>query len=125
MMTPSRPYLIRAMYQWMVDNGMTPHMLVDAANERVQVPENHVKDGKIVLNLAPMAVRTLVLGNEEVSFSARFDGQAMTVSVPIEHVLAIYTRENGQGMMFAEEDKQPPTGPENEPPPRPRLKVVK
>ncbi|MEN8129924.1 MAG: ClpXP protease specificity-enhancing factor [Pseudomonadota bacterium] len=124
-MTPSRPYLIRAMYQWMVDNGMTPHMLVDAANERVQVPQNHVKDGKIVLNLAPMAVRTLVLGNEEVSFSARFDNQPMTVSVPVEYVLAIYTRENGQGMMFAEEDNQPPSGPENEPPSRPRLKVVK
>ncbi|MCP4409200.1 MAG: ClpXP protease specificity-enhancing factor [Gammaproteobacteria bacterium] len=124
-MTPSRPYLIRAMYQWMVDNGMTPHMLVNAASEQVQVPRNHVKDGKIVLNLAPMAVRTLVLGNEEVSFSARFDGQPMTVLVPVEHVLAIYTRENGQGMMFTEEDNHPPVGSEDKPPTRPRLKVVK
>ena len=130
-MTPSRPYLIRAMYQWIVDNGMTPHLLIDASDDVVQVPQQFIENGKIVLNIAPMAVRTLTLGNEEVSFNARFGGSAMRVAVPIQHVLAIYARENGQGMMFGEEDGQPPpSDPQNKsptptPPFGPRLKLVK
>ena len=124
-MTSSRPYLIRAMYQWMVDNATTPYLLVDTRSEKVQVPRQFEKDHRIVLNIAPMAVRGLILGNDDVSFNARFGGKLMSVLVPIEYVLAIYARENGQGMMFADEDEQPPPSPESPSPSRPRLKVVK
>ena len=108
-MTSSRPYLIRAMYEWIVDNGMTPHILAKTKSDRVQIPRQHEEDGKIVLNIGPTAVKTLDLGQESVSFDARFSGKLMTVVMPIEFVLAIYTHENGQGMMFTEEDQLPPT----------------
>jgi len=108
-MTSSRPYLIRAMHEWIVDNGMTPHILADASNDQVQVPRQFEEDGKIVLNIGPTAVQSLDLGADAVSFDARFDGKQMTVFIPIQSVLAIYTRENGQGMMFAEEEDLPPT----------------
>lgn len=124
-MTSSRPYLIRAMYQWMVDNGMTPHVLVDAVGESVQVPEKYVENNKIVLNIGPMAVNALRLGNDEVNFNARFAGKSMKVVVPVQNVLAIYTRENGQGMMFGEEGEHPPGGPGSNPSAKPQLKVVK
>ena len=124
-MTSSRPYLIRAMYQWMVDNATTPYLLVDTRSEKVQVPRQYEKDHRIVLNIAPMAVRGLILGNEDVSFNARFGGKLMSVLVPIEFVLAIYARENGQGMMFADEDEPPPPNLGGPSPSRPRLKVVK
>jgi stringent starvation protein B len=127
-MTSSRPYLIRAIYEWIVDNGMTPHVLVDATGEGVQVPRQHVDAGKIVLNIAPRAVQGLTLGNEHVSFRARFDGVPMQVNVPVRQLLAIYTRENGQGMMFGDEEGHPPEGPDDRgsgTPARPRLKVVK
>ena len=130
-MTSSRPYLVRAMYQWIVDNGTTPHLLVDADNESSQVPTDHIQDGKIVLNIAPMAISGLTLGDDAISFSARFSGKSQTISVPIEAVLAIYARENGQGMMFTEEDgalanesddDDPDTDPDK---PKPTLRVVK
>lgn len=136
-MTSSRPYLIRALYQWIVDNGLTPYLMVDARDEAVQVPQQYVEGGRIILNIAPMAVNGLTLGNEEIRFSARFSGQAMSVTVPVKRVLAVYTKENGQGMMFGEEEDgdEPPSGPEGgeggEAPARPgrsgrpRLKVVK
>ena len=134
-MTSSRPYLIRAVYQWIVDNGLTPYLLVDAGHGDVQVPEAYVDNGRIVLNIAPMAVHGLTLGNDEISFSARFSGQPMQVVVPPWRVLAIYARENGQGMMF-EEEEGPPPGDGGGPGPkegareeagrsRPSLKVVK
>jgi len=107
-MTSSRPYLLRAMYEWIVDNGMTPYILVDTRNDQVIIPRQFEEDGKIVLNLGPTAVQSLDLGIEAVNFDARFDGKSMDVMVPIEHILAIYTRENGQGMMFADEDLPPP-----------------
>lgn len=107
-MTPSRPYLIRAMYDWIIDNGMTPHLLVDTKNEQVIVPRQYEEEGKIILNISTTAVQSLDLGQETVSFQARFDGEPMNVVVPIEYVLAIYTRENGQGMMFADDDQSPP-----------------
>ncbi len=107
-MTSSRPYLLRAMYEWIVDNGMTPYILVDTKNDQVIIPRQFEEDGKIVLNLGPTAVQSLDLGIEAVNFDARFDGTSMDVIVPIEFILAIYTRENGQGMMFAEEDLPPP-----------------
>jgi len=109
-MTSSRPYLLRAMYEWIVDNGMTPYILVDTKNDQVIIPRQFEEDGKIVLNLGPTAVQSLDLGIEAVSFDARFDGSSMDVLVPMEYVLAIYTRENGQGMMFADEDLPQPPG---------------
>jgi stringent starvation protein B len=75
-MTSSRPYLVRAIYQWIVDNGLTPHLLVDASNDDVMVPSDYVEGGRVVMNIAPMAVQGLTLGNEEVTFSARFRRQA-------------------------------------------------
>ena len=109
-MTSSRPYLLRAMYEWIVDNGMTPYILVDTRNDQVIIPRQFEEDGKIVLNLGPSAVQSRDLGIESVSFDAMFDGSSMDVFVPIEFILAIYTRENGQGMMFADEDLPPPGG---------------
>lgn len=127
-MSSSRPYLIRAIYQWIVDNGMTPYLLVDAGDEDMAIPRQYVEDGKIVLNIAPMAVRGLTLGNEEIEFNARFGGQPMEVVIPIANVLATYARENGQGMMFQDEndDRPPPTGGDDkEDSGRPSLRVVK
>jgi len=132
-MTSSRPYLVRAMYQWIVDNGMTPHLLVNADYEHCVVPKGHINDGKIVLNIAPMAVQSLTLGDEEISFSARFGGQAESILVPVPAILAVYARENGQGMMFSDDDHPDHSsgngsddGPETDPDkPRHNLRVVK
>lgn len=107
-MTSSRPYLIRALYEWIVDNGFTPYMLVDTALDVVEVPRAFVENGRIILNISPEATHSLVLGNEAVTFNARFSGTAMDVHVPVVSVLAIYARENGQGMMFGEQDDTPP-----------------
>lgn len=128
-MTPSRPYLVRAIYDWIVDNSLTPYMLVDAEHEGVVVPTEYIDGGKIVLNIAPRAVNALGLGNEEVTFSARFSGVAMDVQVPITAVLALYARENGQGMLFGESepdgDGGPDDGGDDGQPKRPQLRVVK
>ncbi|MCZ6564689.1 MAG: ClpXP protease specificity-enhancing factor [Gammaproteobacteria bacterium] len=126
-MTSSRPYLIRAMHEWIVDNGMTPHILADASNDQVQVPRQFEEDGKIVLNIGPTAVQSLDLGADAISFDARFDGKQMTVFIPIQSVLAIYTRENGQGMMFAEEDLPPTDDSQDRSanPKSPHLRLVK
>lgn len=99
-MTPSRPYLVRAIYEWLVDNQATPYLLLDATAQGVRVPLQYIKDGKIVLNIAPHAVKELLVHNEGVSFSARFNGAAMSITAPMSAVLAIYARENGQGMFF-------------------------
>jgi len=107
-MTSSRPYLIRALYEWIVDNGYTPYMLVDTALDVVEVPRAFVENGRIILNISPEATHSLVLGNEAVTFNARFSGTAMDVHVPVVSVLAIYARENGQGMMFGDQDDTPP-----------------
>ena len=101
-MTSTRPYLVRAIYEWIVDNDMTPHLIVDATMDGVSVPTEYVEDGTIVLNAGPTAVRDLELGNEWLSFNARFAGVARDIFVPIEAVQAIYARENGQGMYFGE-----------------------
>lgn len=131
-MTSSRPYLIRAIYQWITDNGMTPHLLVDVSVDGVQVPTEHVQNGKIILNIAPMAISGLVLGDTEITFSARFSGKPRVLNVPIEAVLAVYAKENGQGMMFSEDDGAisatddgDDTDPDPEKPKRPSLRVVK
>lgn len=128
MMTSSRPYLIRALYKWIVDNGVTPYILVDAACEGVSVPAQYIQDNKIVLNIAPMAVRGLTLGDGEITFNARFSGHPTDICVPTEAVLAIYARENGQGMMFTDEPQtpEPPDGGgSDDSSGKPNLRVVK
>ena len=97
-MTSHRPYLLRALSEWIADNDMTPHLLVDATQPGVQVPPSTVKEGKVVLNIAERAVVRLQIDNASVSFSARFGGVSYPVVVPISAVLAIYARETGQGM---------------------------
>lgn len=97
-MTSQRPYLLRAIHEWISDNGMTPHLLVDANASGVHVPPGTAKDGKVVLNIAERAVQQLSLGNEFITFGARFGGVAHEVFVPVDAVLAIYSRETGQGM---------------------------
>lgn len=102
-MTSRRPYLLRAMYEWIADNGMTPHLLVDASRPGVRVPAFAVNDGKVVLNVAARAVAALEMGNEEISFTARFGGVSHQVRVPIGAVLLIYARETSQGMALPDE----------------------
>jgi len=127
------------MHEWMLDNGFTPHLVVDAKREGVHVPEAHVKDGKIVLNVSPTATRALQLGNDAVTFEARFGGVSQQLVVPVSAVLGIYARETGQGMIFGEDDAPAagpaPTGGDEPPSPPPtapagggkraKLKVVK
>lgn len=103
MMQSSRPYIARALYQWLLDNDLTPYIVVDAEQPGVEVPRQFVQNGQIVLNLAPTAVRDFSMENEAVSFSARFGGRPMQVMVPIEALIAIYARENGVGMVFGHE----------------------
>ena len=110
MMTPRRPYLLRALYEWIVDNELTPHLVVDATIVGTVVPQNFVSDGQIVLNISPSAVQGLQLADAEVRFNARFGGKPMQVVVPMTAALAIYARENGAGAMFEAEpelDKMP------------------
>lgn len=102
-MTPSRPYLLKALHEWISDNELTPHLVVDAHMDGVMVPSEFVADGQIVLNIAYGAVRDLLMGNEGISFNARFGGVPMNVYIPMAAVLAIYARENGQGMGFGME----------------------
>lgn len=102
-MTSHRPYLLRALYEWIADNDMTPHLLVDATRAGVQVPVHAVKEGRIILNVAARAVSRLEMGNDLISFSARFGGVSHSVLVPVEAVLAIYSRETGQGMALPED----------------------
>ncbi len=136
-MASSRPYLVRAFNEWILDNNCTPYILVDAGVQGVQVPSEHVANGQIVLNISPSAVKALMIGNSVLEFSARFGGVPMQVSVPLVAVLAIYARENGEGMVFGSEPGTPDpdgtgTDPEEssrQPPERPSrkpsLKVVK
>ena len=102
-MSSNRPYLLRALYEWIGDNDMTPHLLVDATCEGVVVPKAVVKDGRVVLNIAARAVAQLDLGNREVRFKARFGGVSQSVVVPMPAILAIYAQETGQGMMLPED----------------------
>ena len=99
-----RPYLLRALYEWIVDSGEVPNVLVDAEIEGVVVPQEHVRDGQIVLNISPQAVRNLSLGNEYVMCEGRFSGRSVELILPIESVRAIYCRDSGQGLAFDDED---------------------
>ena len=107
-MTSNRPYLIRAFYDWIVDNQYTPYMSVDAFYPGVEVPQDYVSDGQIVLNLVPRAITDLVMSNQEVSFSTRFGGVPSDIRLPVQSIMGIYARENGQGMMFQPEDSSGP-----------------
>ncbi|WP_336238904.1 ClpXP protease specificity-enhancing factor [Enterobacter chuandaensis] len=124
-LTPRRPYLLRAFYEWLLDNQLTPHLVVDVTLPGVLVPMEYARDGQIVLNIAPRAVGNLELANDEVRFNARFGGVPRQVSVPLAAVLAIYARENGAGTMFEPEaaydeevaslnDDESPSGAESE-----------
>ena len=133
-MTSNRPYLIRALYEWLLDNDLTPHLLVDADYDDVVVPRQFVEEGRIVLNINPSAVMNLEMTNEIISFNARFGGKETDVFIPPLAVLGIYARENGRGMLFpdelednAEGDDDPNDTDPTSPPPkgRPSLKVVK
>ncbi|NJB79524.1 ClpXP protease specificity-enhancing factor [Xanthomonas arboricola] len=139
-MTSHRPYLLRALVEWINDNGMTPHVLVDAGLPGVQVPASAVKDGRVVLNIAERAVVGLQVDNESVQFTARFGGVSYPVMVPMAAVLAVYARETGQGMALPDDipgttteppdsGAPPPSAPTPDEPPsagkRPHLRVVK
>ena len=146
-MTSHRPYLLRALYEWIADNDMTPHLLVDATRPGVRVPAHTVKDGKVVLNIAARAVAHLDMDNDAVAFTARFGGVSHAVVVPVDAVLAIYARETGQGMALPDDSAQAPgaeapsedstghddtppddTPPAGDPPPKrgsPHLRIVK
>lgn len=129
-MTSNRPYLMRALYDWISDNELTPYLLVDANYPGIKAPNGIAKDGRIVLNTAARAVSHLQIGKDAITFSARFGGVGHSLYVPLAGVLAIYAQENGQGMMFPAEDA-PPEPPESErsaieeSPKRPTLRVVK
>jgi len=128
-MTSNRPYLIRAMHEWIGDNGMTPYLLVDAGIPGVSVPPHAVKDGRVVLNVAPRAVAQLDLGNQFIRFMARFSGVSQSVEIPVLAVQAIYAQETGQGMMLPKDNEpagpdQPDPGP-SEIPRRSHLRIVK
>ncbi|WP_342323362.1 ClpXP protease specificity-enhancing factor [Kosakonia sp. BYX6] len=102
-LSPRRPYLLRAFYEWLLDNQLTPHLVVDVTLPGVRVPMEYARDGQIVLNIAPRAVGNLELANDEVRFNARFGGVPRQVAVPMAAVLAVYARENGAGTMFEPE----------------------
>ena len=112
LVSSKRPYLLRAMHEWISDNGQTPHIVVDATQDGVRVPEAHVEDGRIVLNISYQAANSIRLENDLISFRARFGGQPFEVSLPVAAVIGIYARETGQGMLFSEsgsdDDPEPP-----------------
>ena len=125
--TAKRPYLIRAMHEWMTDNGLTPHIVVETGGEGILVPEEHVSDGKIILNVSYAATRELNIANDTLSFEARFKGIPQRVQVPTTAVLGIYARETGQGMIFTDEAERADDGEgdDDDAPRRPDLKIVK
>jgi len=127
-MTSLKPYLIRSLYEWIVDNDMTPYLLVNAAHPDAVLPEAFIENNQIVLNIRPAAVQNLLLGDDDVEFNARFSGRPMHVIAPVSAILAVYAQENGQGMVFdpseeagndaASENKKPTNK-------RPQLRIVK
>jgi len=119
----TKPYLLRAVYEWCVDNGYTPHISV-VVDSRTRVPMEHVRDGEIVLNIGPVAATRLQIGNEVIECTARFSGVARELVIPVASVAAIYARENGHGMSFGPEKKESaapgdeatfPSGPKSHP----------
>ncbi len=102
-MTPSRPYLLRALYEWILDNKMTPHLVINANYKDVIVPREHVENGQIILSIAPAAIHNLEIKNDYIAFSARFSGVSRDIYLPIMSISAIYSEENRKGMVFADE----------------------
>ena len=126
MATSKRPYLLRAINEWILDNLMTPHILVDTVADDVVVPKQYIEDGQIVLNISPNAVKDLVIGNDLLVCSARFGGKSCNISVPMRNVLAIYAKENGMGIVFPDEETGPGPDPANNRLEKaPKLKLVK
>jgi stringent starvation protein B len=103
-MTPNKPYLIRALYEWLEDNNATPYIMVDSTQPNVEIPPGIAKDGKVVLNIAHRAVQGLEIDNAYIAFSARFSGVSQNLYIPIQAVMAIYSMEDGEGMMFADSE---------------------
>ena len=126
-MKSSRPYLIRAVHEWIVDSGLTPYLIVDAEAPGVEVPKQYVQQGRIVLDVSPRAVRGLQLGNDWIEFSGRFGGASLAVRVPTHSIKAVYAKENGVGMVFQESGSgdEPPPDPSGGDKAKPRLRVVK
>jgi stringent starvation protein B len=125
-MTPLKPYLIRSVYEWIVDNDLTPHLLVNADNNKGMLPVDYIEDGKIILNMRPQAIQGLTLGNEFIEFNAKFSGKPMQIAASVNAVMAIYAKENGKGLVFDQENvdgDEPP--PEQPTPSKPTLRVVK
>jgi stringent starvation protein B len=125
-MTSLKPYLIRSIYEWIVDNNFTPYLLVNADEPGTRLPIQLVEDGKIVLNIRPAAIQGLVLGNADIEFNARFNGTPMHIVAPVSSVLAIYAKENGKGMVFDQDDAdEEPSNSPKQVPSKPSLRVVK
>ena len=129
-MTPNRPYLLRAFYDWIVDNRLTPYIVVNADYPNVAVPDRFVENGKIILNIAPQAISQLSMGNSLVEFDANFSGHINHIYLPIFSITAIYAYENGRGMVFAEEDQEGGNEDEETQPSKrikgpPKLRIVK
>ena len=133
----TKPYLIRAIYDWCADSGLTPYLAVQV-DEYTQVPMGYVKDGKIVLNISVDAIRNLHMGNEDISCSGRFGGVSHQIMVPMNSVIGIFAKENGQGLVFQGHNSSPTSNPSEEnimnngeppddpaPPSRPKLRIVK
>lgn len=121
-MKSNRPYLIRALYDWIVDNGCTPYVAVDAFFPGVEVPQDYVNDGQIVLNVAPRAIAGMQLGNELIQFNTRFGGIPTDIRIPVSAVIGIYAKENGNGMVFEPESPPPDPDPPGD---KPGPKAVK
>jgi stringent starvation protein B len=125
-MTSLKPYLIRSVYEWIVDNDLTPHLLVNANNNVGTLPTDYIEDGKIVLNMRPQAIQGLTLGNEFIEFNAKFSGKPMQIAASVNAVMAIYAKENGKGLVFDQENNDGnESSPEQPPPNKPTLRVVK
>lgn len=138
-MISTKPYLIRAIYEWIVDNEFTPYLVINSEVESVQVPKDYIEEGRIVLNISPKACRGLHLENDRIVFSARFNGEAYQIYSPPKAILAIYAKENGRGMLFTDEDEYDGEGGDTPVPPssnaaatkglpgvrKPRLIIVK
>lgn len=127
---PKRPYLLRALYEWLLDSELTPYLLVSAEGEGLSVPQEYIADGRIVLNISPNAVRNLDIGPDAVSFDGRFAGKSFAVYLPLFAVTAIYAKETGEGMLFEEERQldggnDDPEPPSDDPSGRGGLKLVK
>jgi stringent starvation protein B len=121
-MSSSKPYLLRALYDWIVDNDLTPHILVNAEIPGVQVPTEYIESGRIILNISPSAVQDLKLDNDWIHFHARFSSESFRILVPVPAVIAIYANENGRGMVFDPQAEENSNEPNHEPPLGPKIK---